>query len=69
MELWQIGALLGVDRQEQADDPIDRLAAEVEAKKDSLARRAGIQPELEGERPPIVDVTAQIMAEMGIQTA
>lgn len=69
-EMWQLAALLGMDRKAAAsDDPIERLAARVESEKDALARRAGkvpnSQPVVEGDGP--VDMTAQIQAQMGIQ--
>lgn len=69
-EMWQLAALLGMDRKAGAsDDPIERLAARVESEKESLARRAAkagnVQPQVEGEGP--VDMTAQIQAAMGIQ--
>jgi hypothetical protein len=49
-ELWQIGALLGIDRKETADDELARIAASIP----------------QGEGP--VDVTAQVMASMNLQT-
>lgn len=49
-ELWQIGAILGVDRKEPSDDGLARI----------VAAQAG------GEGP--VDVTAQVLASMGLAT-
>lgn len=69
-EMWQLASLLGMDRKAGAsDDPIERLAARVESEKDALARRAAklpnAQPQLEASEGP-VDMTAQVMAQMGI---
>lgn len=60
-ELWQLAALLGMDRQVVSADPLDRYAAEIEATRE-LARQAGI-PDV---KPPPVDVTAQMAKSLGI---
>ena len=66
LELWQIGALLGVDRSEESSDPIDRLAAEIDSKRDSLARRAKPAEPLPEPVKGMVDVTAQMVRDMGL---
>lgn len=62
-ELWQLAALLGMDRQVVSVDPIDRVAADIEAQREQLARQAGVEPS--GVKPPL-DVTAQMAASLGI---
>jgi hypothetical protein len=44
-------------------DPIDRVAADIEAQREQLARQAGVEPS--GVKPPL-DVTAQMAASLGI---
>lgn len=70
-ELWQLGALLGLDRPTESGSDLDRLAARVEAEKESLRERAekagkflSKEPDPEGPR----DMTAEIMRQMGIVT-
>jgi hypothetical protein len=63
-ELWQLAALLGADR--ISDDPIDLLAARVEAEKETLAERAAQLPNAQPQDES-VDLTAKVMADMGIK--
>jgi len=68
-ELWQLAALLGLDRPHpRPGSDLDRLAARVEAEKESLRLRAGTGPSPSSEVAEPVDVTERIMRSMGIST-
>lgn len=69
-ELWQLAALLGSDRPAEGESELDRLAARVEAEKESLRERAEKMGTLRDGSAPSgpVDVTAEIMRSMGIVT-
>lgn len=60
-ELWQLAALLGMDRQVVTPDPLGQFASVIEANRE-LSRQAGVADV----KPPTVDVTAQMAASLGI---
>jgi hypothetical protein len=75
-ELWQLAVLLGEDRADEDDTGVQSLEARVAAEQENLkARMAAAGRGVRSETPPSdrekagpVDVTADIMRQMGIST-